>query len=506
MDKSGKLLVALAGLFLGLIVITAFALAFAGRDTTLLHDRIVHLSVNGTNVEIKLDQDNAVYNLPCLTTERDNEFTLLNDLSATVKINDTELKTQKTSKIKLDTLSDAARIKMEVQGGKDTRTVYFRTLPETLTALVIFGEGKPEDVFYITQKETATAFKINGEGHITWYRSEMNDTREISTISEFKGHRLANNEVYDSYHKQNPDINTYGYETVQPGFRHVFNQNGEKIKQTPFLSLLPGKEEDTEPIDSKGFLLLDKDSSIVSGYRLERVDNIPAESQPLAEGALLLSPVIQEVKNDTVVWEWSGSDDTKLYELGNQASHFKEQHKNPVLYAHIDTIIQDPLDGNLIVGFKDLGTVIKIDRETGKSLSNISFIVDEQKDEAETANLKDIQLLNVDDKGVATLLETQTGRLMIWDIKGFKTGDNHLIEIPKPEGFSEITTYRTVKKEGFDGVLVSGVRHGYGCVAYYEKGKIQPILEIRYPDQEKPASAYGVDVSYTPKEKDNASK
>lgn len=502
MDKSGKWLVALAGLFLGLIVIIAFALAFAGRDTTLLHQRIVHLSVNGTNVEIKLDQDNKVYDLPCLTTERDNEFTLLNDLSAVVKINDTELKTDKTSKIKLGDLSDANRIKMEVKGGKDTRTVYFRTLPKTLSPLIITGQGVPEEIFYITQKNTDTVFKMNGEGQIVWYFSEPQGSKESEAkLSEFKGHLLPDGEVYDSYHRQNQDINAYGFEENKPGYREVFNHKGENIRNSNFFFLLPRKEEnDTHPIDSKGFLLLDKSSSIVSGYRLERVDNVPADLEPLSGGVLVLTPVIQEVKDNTVVWEWCGCDYADLYGLSHQAPRYKEQQKNPILYADISAILQDPTDGNLIAGFKNLGVVVKIDRVTGETMSTISFVSGEQSEGVEPQRVKEIQLLDIDTKGMATLLDAETGRLMQWDSQGFASGNNVLKEIPKPHGFTEITTYRTIQTEETKGLLLSGVCQGYGCVAYYEEGKAQPVVEIRYPDNEKPASAYGEDISFIPKE------
>lgn len=504
MDKSGKWLIALAGLFLGLIVIIAFALAFAGRDTTLLHQRIVHLSVNGTNVEIKLDQENRVYELPCLSTERDNDFTLLNDLSAVVKINDVELKTDKTAKIGLHELSDANRIKVEVKGGKDTRTVYFRTLPKTLSPLIITGEGTPEEVFYITQHNTSTVFKINGEGQIIWYHSEPEGAKEgVDKLTEFKGHLLPDKEIYYSYHRQNRDIHTYGYEDNKPGLRKVFNDKGENVKDKPFLSLLPSKEEeDSYPIDNKGFLLLDKNSSIVSGYSLERANNIPADLEPLVNGVLVLTPVIQEVLDNTVVWEWRGSDDPGLYALSHQASRYKEQQKNPMLYADIDAIQQDPADGNLIVAFKNMGAVVKIDRLTGETLATIPFVSGEQSEETEPQRVKEIKLLDVDAKGIATLLDLENGRLMQWDTRGFTTGDNLLKEIPKPHGFSEITTYRTITRKKSKGLLVSGVCQGYGCVAYYEEGKAQPVLEIRYPDNEKPASAYGEDVSIIPKEKE----
>ena len=99
MNKSAKVLAVAAGLALVLIIMVSVALAYAGRDITLLQDRIVHISVNGYAVEIPLNEDGATYDIPSLTTEHENEFILMNDAGASIEVNEAKLQTNKKAKV-----------------------------------------------------------------------------------------------------------------------------------------------------------------------------------------------------------------------------------------------------------------------------------------------------------------------------------------------------------------------------------------------------------------------
>lgn len=49
------------------------------------------MSVNGYQIEIPLDKDGQTYDVPCLTTESDNIFVLLEDAGADIKVEGTTL-------------------------------------------------------------------------------------------------------------------------------------------------------------------------------------------------------------------------------------------------------------------------------------------------------------------------------------------------------------------------------------------------------------------------------
>ena len=66
MNKNTKILIGVGIFALVLILLVSFALAYSGRDVTLLKDRALNLNVNGQSVIIPLNDDQAVYDVPLL--------------------------------------------------------------------------------------------------------------------------------------------------------------------------------------------------------------------------------------------------------------------------------------------------------------------------------------------------------------------------------------------------------------------------------------------------------
>ncbi|OJW82586.1 MAG: hypothetical protein BGO69_05715 [Bacteroidetes bacterium 46-16] len=116
-------------------------------------------------------------------------------------------------------------------------------------------------------------------------------------------------------------------------------------------------------LDVHDFILLADDDYITMSYYPMQADNIPDSLHPSA-GVTIICPVIQEVKNGSVVWQWLGSDHPEFYANSVEGNNFSDTSVAQD-YMHMNSMIIDPRDNDLICSFRNQDQVIKIDRETG---------------------------------------------------------------------------------------------------------------------------------------------
>lgn len=146
------------------------------------------------------------------------------------------------------------------------------------------------------------------------------------------------------------------------GHRYICDAELNTIKK---ISLLPYAHVKKGPhaADGHDFIYLGSDHYIVIGYYEETPDNIPASLHP-AKGVTVLSSVIQEVKNDSVIWQWDGTDHPELYAASHVNNNFSDTNKTQD-YLHVNSLFIDPKDNNLLVSCKNTNQVLKVDRKTG---------------------------------------------------------------------------------------------------------------------------------------------
>ena len=93
------------------------------------------------------------------------------------------------------------------------------------------------------------------------------------------------------------------------------------------------------------------------------VDNIPNVNGSYK----VFNNVIQEVKNNQVVFHWESIDYPELYGLShylNDPTECPSTGEKHLDYAHINSMFIDERDQNLLVSFRHIG-IMKIDRKTG---------------------------------------------------------------------------------------------------------------------------------------------
>lgn len=143
----------------------------------------------------------------------------------------------------------------------------------------------------------------------------------------------------------------------------VLNENFQEIKRLRLLPYDGRTASDPTAIDGHEFIYLDDNHFITLAGFQKTVNNIPSSLNPVVNCKVIAS-VIQEIQDDKVVWEWDGTNYPELYQQsveGNAFSNGNVLHD----YVHMNSVVVDPTDNNLICSLRNLNQVIKISRTDG---------------------------------------------------------------------------------------------------------------------------------------------
>ena len=119
-------------------------------------------------------------------------------------------------------------------------------------------------------------------------------------------------------------------------------------------------------LDIHDFILISDDHYITMAYYPKKPTNIPASLHP-HPNVTVLSPIIQEIKNGQVIWQWDGTDHPEFYTTSVEGNNFSDSVVAQD-YMHLNSMVIDPSDNTLICSFRNLDQVIKINRGTGTIL------------------------------------------------------------------------------------------------------------------------------------------
>jgi len=148
-----------------------------------------------------------------------------------------------------------------------------------------------------------------------------------------------------------------------PGPAVLLDQDLNELNRFYLLPHADRTLNNANALDGHDFILLGEDHFISMAYYEKAVNNIPADLYPMQD-CEVVAPIIQEVKNGKVIWEWDGTNYPELYRTSVE-SNFYGQSAVANDYAHINSMSIDPKDNNIIASFRNTDQVLKIDRKTG---------------------------------------------------------------------------------------------------------------------------------------------
>jgi arylsulfate sulfotransferase len=184
-----------------------------------------------------------------------------------------------------------------------------------------------------TDVQNLQKWKINGEVRYTYFHTEGISTLDGSTASEL------------------------GYEMVCDSNLNIL----DSVKLQSFGNIISGVQD---KLDLHEFILLGDRHYMYDTYYEETPNNIPDSLHP-APGVKVAACIIQEVNNGQVVFQWDGTQYPELYSSSVENNNFTLTD-TLLDYMHMNSICVDSLDNNLIVSFRNLNEIVKINRQTGQ--------------------------------------------------------------------------------------------------------------------------------------------
>lgn len=209
-------------------------------------------------------------------------------------------------------------------------------------------------------------FQNNGKGGLLWKMNAsgtviFEDKQNTAFLNfqrwDLNGVRRYTYLQFDSTVYKIPGV---GY---IPGYVSVCDQNLNVIESVKLLPFNGRTAQDPDALDGHEFIYLGDGHYISMAYYEKKVSNIPSTLNPV-NNCKVIACIIQEVKNNTVLFEWDCTNYPELYDISVEGRDYSDStvaHD----YAHLNSIFVDPNDNHLILSFRNFNQIIKINRSSG---------------------------------------------------------------------------------------------------------------------------------------------
>lgn len=181
-------------------------------------------------------------------------------------------------------------------------------------------------------------------------------------VSDFRQWRIGGHTRY-SYAVYDPAFFLLNYSNGSVGHIVILDSALNKIKE---VRLLPHEDiviNGKQGLDHHDFIMLSDDHFVVMASYVKHVTNISPSLSP-SPTVRIAAPIIQEINNGAVLWQWDASQYPGFYSASNKNNNFSDS-SNVQDYMHINGLAIDPADSNLVVSFHNTDQLIKINRRSG---------------------------------------------------------------------------------------------------------------------------------------------
>ena len=320
-----------------------------------------YIIINGYNLDINLNDPSIVYNVDTLNSDRFNTFLFSNLEDYSVKINGQKITMTETN-IKIPTISvnDKIVVSIKQKGAAGVNGGYvdylINTLPDDFPKYSIQGKSPYEGDYYFSSLVEAARyylFKMNNDSDIVFYLGTAyspgifrkcccgNKVRYIYTIWTTR-----------------PTITPNAIVTPTTGNVVLLDENYKEIDR---VCCFLGEDE----ADAHDVVYVSDYHYYVNSYVPKTVYNLPPELGIPNNQSNVLAGYIVEIKNGKVTWVWDSTNFPELYVISVFPDDYENQNAFYADYSHVNSIFLDPCDGNLLVSFRSLNTLMKIDTKTG---------------------------------------------------------------------------------------------------------------------------------------------
>lgn len=218
------------------------------------------------------------------------------------------------------------------------------------------------------------------------------------------------------------------YTYISDGDLHVLDEDFQLLGQYRLRSTAQHTSYAADLHDVKMF---EDDHFILQSYVERMVTNVPAELLPAAGGARVIAAVLQEQRGSQVVFEWDSTTHPELYALSTESNNYASTEK-AADYAHLNSITIDPRDGNFVLSFRHLDSILKVSRRDGAILWRLGNQGDSfaTTDAQKTSHQHDARLL-------------PDGRLQAFD-NGNQSGNSRIVRYGLDVESGRLTSFESL--------------------------------------------------------------
>lgn len=249
------------------------------------------------------------------------------------------------------------------------------------------------------------------------------------------------------------------------GQRILLDENHQYLKTITLKQSNYAKEN--EALTTPAFILIDDDHWIVASKQLILGPNLQANLESQAQGTKIQRLLIQEVVDSQVLYEFRSDRFSELYPLNPSADTTNLNQGSD--YTGFNEMILDPKDKQLILSFKEMDTLVKIDLENEKIIWKLSGLSDD-------FSLSPDQMI----RRPTSLSLSGQGQLTVFD-QGGPGGEGRILTIGLDEVNKKITAFDALALAGSSGA--SGQKVGELLAVYLlacgQEGK-QVLREMNF--------------------------
>lgn len=336
-------------------------------------ENIVTVSINGETMQLDYAYSNLTFfDTPTLTSEFENTI-LIEDLNGYQLIIDgITINTGVEYEIDVTTISKTNGISVEMSINGITKYYQIRTLNSGID-LEVSGEGA-SDGFYYFNLGNDYIIKMTEKGEVVYYKKVVYG-RDFKTF-EFDGVKYYGY-LDEAINNTDDDLDVFYTQTRLI----IMDENYEEIDCVEFLLTDEGMDAN-HSLECHEWQMYGLGHYIISAYVGQEVTNIPSSVDD--DGSALVSAsVFQEIKDGELVFQWCSTDYEELYAYSTFGNDFDSSDWQD--YSHLNSICYDESDGNYIVSFRHLSSILKIDSTTGDiiwilgGIGDMFGLSDEQK-------------------------------------------------------------------------------------------------------------------------------
>lgn len=328
-------------------------------EDDFVYSGVNYIKLNYDSLSVSLTS-NVTYTPTQLAADHFNYLDVSIDPQYTVYINGEEYKNGLKQKFYVDEISSDAKILITYvnnESGSTTATTTINTLPSGITTGPVVTNN-PDPGYYYSAYGTYI-FKMDTQGSLVFYKY-------VSGGSYFNRVEIDGVVYYSYLSTSSSSISSSG-----TGYAHkkavIMNDDYEEIDTVE--CVIGNDDVQTGmPLENHQFNVLGEKHYLVGAYVPLTVKNIPSSVSSSSSGTKVLAAFVQEIKDGVVEFEWLSTDYEELYAYNTSANYtsYSANSNSYLDYIHINSSVIDPYDGNVMMSFRAISTILKVNKSTGE--------------------------------------------------------------------------------------------------------------------------------------------